>query len=141
MSAAIDSIANKVYRNERLTLEDARQLWAHPNLAELGMLESIDWSVPVEGQRQVIPALMDELLARPFAGSPDASASSPASLALPFGVAALETGPGNPDEVATWVSMMPTGLLALIHHIHGGDFLRLDLVGALLALFYLLYRG
>ncbi len=34
----IDDIAEKVYGNERLNLEDARRLWAHPNLAELGML-------------------------------------------------------------------------------------------------------
>ena len=34
----IDDIAEKVYRCERLNLEDARRLWAHPNLAELGLL-------------------------------------------------------------------------------------------------------
>ncbi len=34
----IDDIADKVYQGERLSIEDARRLWAHANLAELGML-------------------------------------------------------------------------------------------------------
>jgi cyclic dehypoxanthinyl futalosine synthase len=34
----IDDIAEKVYERQRLTTEDARRLFAHPNLAELGML-------------------------------------------------------------------------------------------------------
>ena len=34
----IDDIAEKVYDRQRLTTEDARRLFAHPNLAELGML-------------------------------------------------------------------------------------------------------
>ena len=34
----IDDIAEKIYRSERLSTGEARRLWAHPNLAELGML-------------------------------------------------------------------------------------------------------
>lgn len=34
----INDIADKVYAGQRLTVEDGRRLFAHPNLAELGML-------------------------------------------------------------------------------------------------------
>ena len=34
----IDDIAEKVYVGERIDLDEARRLFAHPNIAELGML-------------------------------------------------------------------------------------------------------
>ncbi len=36
--SVIDDIAAKVESGERLTLEDGRRLFRHPNLSELGML-------------------------------------------------------------------------------------------------------
>ena len=41
----IDDIAEKIYTGERLDPDDARRLYHHPNLAELGMLASwVRWS-------------------------------------------------------------------------------------------------
>ena len=37
----IQQIASKIYREERIHRDDARQLYAHPNLGELGMLADL----------------------------------------------------------------------------------------------------
>ena len=54
----IDDIADKVYSGERLTFEDGRRLFAHPNLPEIASLATDD--------RESIAALIAAMKRRPI---------------------------------------------------------------------------